>query len=196
MAFGKSGVNLVFALVVSVLALTAAISIYVNSGRQVIQPSATKGSPNNALPENHPDIDISQKLAALNQMSAKDPKNPEYQIQIANLYYDLGQYEKAADYYQRGLRLRPGDPNAETDLAVCMHYLGQDDKALKTLDKVLKYSPGFAEAMFNKGIILISGKKDIKAGISVWEDLLRTNPDFPRRSELEERINNLKRSIR
>lgn len=195
MAFSKISVNLIFALVVSVLALTAATFIYINFGRPAIQPAAMKRSSDNPLPESHPDIDVAQKLAALNQMSARDPENPEYPIQIANLYYDLGQYDRAADYYQRGLNLRSGDPNAETDLAVCMHYLGQDDKALETLDRVLKYSPGFSQALFNKGIILISGKKDIKSGISVWEELLRTNPDFPQKAELEQRINKLKGSI-
>jgi tetratricopeptide (TPR) repeat protein len=196
MALGKSGVNFAFACIVIALALTAAASLYVNSGRPAIQPSATGSSPGNQLPENHPDIDISQKITALNQMIAGDPKNPQHQTQIANLYYDIGQYETAADHYRQSLNLRPEDPNVETDLAVCLHYLGQDDNALQTLDKVLAYSPGFSQALYNKGTILISGKKDVKAGISAWEELLRTNPDFPQKAELEQKIYQLKGSIR
>jgi tetratricopeptide (TPR) repeat protein len=129
-------------------------------------------------------------------MSAGDPQNPEYLTQIANLYYDIGQYDKSVDFYQRSLVLRPQDPNVETDLAACFHYLGQDDKALETLDRVLKYSPGFAQAMFNKGIVLIGGKKDIEGGIRVWEDLLRDNPNYPQKAELEQRINRLKGAIK
>jgi len=196
MALGRSGMNLAFACIVIMLALTAAVSIYVNSGRPAIQPSATVSSPDNPLPENHPDIDISPKIAALNQMIAKDPKNPEHQTQIANLYYDIGQYEIAADHYRQSLSLRPEDPNVETDLAICLYYLGQNDNALETLDKVLAYSPGFSQALLNKGIILISGKKDVKAGIRIWEELLRTNPGFPQKAELEQRISQLKGSSR
>ena len=195
MALGKSGVNLAFSVIVLVLALTAATSIYFHSSRTANQPAVMKRAPDNPLPENHPNIDAVQRLAALDQMSAKDPKNPEFQTQIANLYYDLGQYEKAAEFYRRSLNLRPEEPDAETDLAICLHYLGQDDKALETLDRVLKYSPGFTQALFNKGAILISGKKDIKTGIEVWEELLRTNPDYPQKADLEQRISNLKRSI-
>ena len=77
---------------------------------------------------------------------------------------------------------------------MCLHYIGQSDKALETLDAVLGYSPGFAQAMFNKGIILANAKKDTKGAIRIWEDLLRSNPDYPQRSELEQRIRQLKGS--
>ena len=146
------------------------------------------------MPANNPPIDAAERLAALEKMSAQDPQNPDHQTQVANLYYDLGQYEKAADFYERSLKLRPKDPNAETDLAVCLHYIGQSDKALETLDAVLGYSPGFVQAMFNKGVILASAKKDTKGAINIWEDLLRSNPNYPQRSELEQRIRQLKGS--
>lgn len=159
-----------------------------------LAPAVPSGS--TSLPANHPNIDISKQVAELSEMTARDPQNPQFQTQIANLYFDTGQYDKASGYYQRSLALRPGDPNVETDLAVCLHYSGQDDKALETLDKVLSYSPNFSQALFNKGVILINAKNDIKAGIRVWEDLLRTDPDFARKAELEQRINKLKESIR
>jgi tetratricopeptide (TPR) repeat protein len=196
MALNKFGVNIVFAFVVSALALTSATFMVINSSRQGVQPAASRGVSDNSLPENHPPIDTEKRLAALKKMSAGDPQNPDYQTQIANLYYDIGQYDKSVDFYQRSLVLRPRDPNVETDLAACFHYLGQDDKALETLDRVLKYSPGFAQAMFNKGIVLIGGKKDIEGGIRVWEDLLRDNPNYPQKAELEQRINQLKGAIK
>jgi len=108
----------------------------------------------------------------------------------------MRQYDKAVAYYQQSLDLQPQNPNVETDLAACFHYLGQYDKSLEILNKVLGYRPGFPEAMFNKGIVLISGKKDVKGGISVWEDLLRLNPDYPRRAELQQNIDQLKSSLK
>jgi tetratricopeptide (TPR) repeat protein len=177
-----------------VLALTAFTFVYLNSDQRDITPAETRKSPEGTMPVNNPPIDAAERLAALEKMSAQDPKNPDLQTQVANLYYDLGQFEKAAVFYERSLKLRPKDRNAETDLAVCLHYMGQSDKALETLDAVLRYSPGFAQAMFNKGIILANAKKDTKGAISIWEDLLRSNPDYPQRSELEQRIRQLKGS--
>jgi tetratricopeptide (TPR) repeat protein len=195
MVLSKFAINLVFASVVVALALTASTFVYLNSGGKAMAPAEIRRSPESSLPENHPPVDAAEKLAALEQMSAKDPQNPDHQTQVANLYYDLGQYEKAADFYERSLKLRPKDPNVETDLAVCFHYLGQNDKALETLNEVLGYSPGFAQAMFNKGVVLASAKKDVKGAIIIWEDLLRSNPDYPQRSELEQRIHQLKGSV-
>jgi tetratricopeptide (TPR) repeat protein len=195
MALSRSTINIIFACAVIALALVAGGFVYLHSDRPGAAPSETPNPTDNTLPETHPPVDAAERLAALEQMSAKDPQNPDHQTQVANLYYDLGQYEKAADFYERSLKLRPKDPNVETDLAVCYHYLGRSDKALETLDKVLGYSPGFAQAMFNKGVILANAKKDAKGAIIIWEELLRSNPDYPQRPELEKRIRQLKGSM-
>jgi len=191
----KSGLNIIFALIVAGLLITAASFIYLNSGLEMRRSSPEAGS---NQPSGNPDSNetIGKQLSALEQMSSREPQNPGYPAQIANIYYDAGDYQKAIGYYQRSLDLRPKDPNIETDLATCFHYLGQHDRALEILNKVLEYSPGFPQALFNKGIVLVNGKNDVRAGIEVWEDLLRLNPDFPKRAEVEQRINQLKASIR
>jgi cytochrome c-type biogenesis protein CcmH/NrfG len=187
--------NLLFAWVVGLLGAVAVTFMYLNSDRHVIQEAAVS-EPSSILPENHPPTDMASGLAALEQMSLKDPQNAEYKTQIANTYYDLGQYQKAVSAYQESLNLRPQDPNVETDLATCFHYLGQHDKALELLNKVLEYQPDFPKAMFNKGIVLVAGKNDIRAGITVWENLLLSDPTFPKRAELEQRIRQLKASLK
>ncbi len=196
MAYGKSSVNIVFACLVLFLVLTAAASFYSNMQRPGMQPASADRSSTDQMPENHPNIDVTRQIAELNRLIAGDPQNPEYRAQIGNLYFDMGQYETAAEHYRQSMALRPGNPNVETDLAVCMHYLGQDDKALEILENVLSYSPGFAQAMFNKGVILIHGKKDIQGGIRIWEDLLRTHPDFAQKTDLQQKIDQFRGAVR
>jgi tetratricopeptide (TPR) repeat protein len=128
--------------------------------------------------------------------NSKQPENPDYLKQMGNRYYDLGQYEKAVDFYRQSLSIRPRDPSVETDLATCYHNLNQEDKALEILNKVLEYSPGFSQAMFNKGIVLIYGKKNTIDGIKVWEDLLQSDPNFQHKAEIEEKIRQLRGSSR
>jgi tetratricopeptide (TPR) repeat protein len=189
MAMSRNSVNVVFGIVTAALGITAGTAIYQRSIQPEIQHQHAAEPP---LPEKHPPVDFANRIPALEQLAARSPQNPDYPAQIANLYYDLGQYDKAAEYYQKSLNLRPQDPNVETDLATCLHYLGQEDRALEVLDRVLSYSPRFVQAKFNKGIVLIEGKKDVKGGIAVWEDLLRSEPAYSQRAELEQRIQQLK----
>jgi tetratricopeptide (TPR) repeat protein len=195
----RERVNLVLAALM--IGLGAWTIYYLASDRSqppVIQPRDASGLPANhpPLPENHPPIDYAKDLLALEQMSRSDPENPEYKTKIGNLYYDAGDYEKAAEAYRQSLELKPQNARVETDLAACLHYLGNHDKALELLDHVLQYAPSFAQALFNKGVVLHSGKKDVNGAIAVWEQLLRSNPDLPQRAALEQRINQLKSGSR
>lgn len=158
--------------------------------RPPAESSLPPGHPN--LPENHPPLDYAKDLLALEEMSRNDPKNADYKTRIGNIYFDTGQYQKASEAYQQSLALRPNVPEVETDLATSLHYLGQHDRALELLDKVLGYRPDFPQALFNKGVVLQSGKKDTNGAVEAWERLLRTNPGLPQRAQLEERIKQLK----
>ncbi len=194
MAGNRHYVNIVFSAAVLVLSLTAFIFAYRNLRQPPPLTDSRASLPAEPAPNSQPDIDAPKRIEALERLSAGDPRNPEYLTQIANSYFDLGDYEKAAEVYQRSLEIQPGNANAETDLATCLHYLGRQDQALEILDKVLQNSPNFPEALFNKGIVLAWGKKDAKGGIAVWEELLRSDPAFAQKVGLEEKIRRLKAS--
>ncbi|HYK90060.1 MAG TPA: tetratricopeptide repeat protein [Acidobacteriota bacterium] len=186
--------NWIFALVVIALAGVALVSMYVNMDRPVVQDVAAPDPESVSVPQNHPPLDAANRLAEVEKLSAADPQNAEYKTQIGNTYYDLGQYQKAVDAYQASLKLRPEDPAVETDLANCFHFLGQEDQALELLNKVLQHRPDYPQALFNKGLVLIDGKHDAAGGIAAWEYLLKSNPGYPRRAEVEEKIRALRSS--
>jgi tetratricopeptide (TPR) repeat protein len=188
MPLSKFRINVIFAVVMALALGAAAVSSKKYFSSRIKAPDSSSAQ----LPKNHPPIDLSKELAGLEKLSAKDPQNADYLTQIGNIYYDMSQYAKAVDYYIKSLDIRPRDPNVETDLAACFHYLGQQDKSLEILDKVLSYNPNFAEAMFNKGIVLIRGKGDSKGGIAIWENMLRLHPDYPRKTEIQQSIDQLK----
>jgi cytochrome c-type biogenesis protein CcmH/NrfG len=189
----KAYINLIFGTVILALGVVAAASMYTGRGRPVIHESpAPVPAEETRLPENHPPMDLSNRLMALEDMSRKEPGNAAYRVEVGNVYYDMGQYQKAAAAYEEALKLKPQDPNVETDLATCYYNLGEHDRALRILDAVLQYRPDFPMAMFNKGIVLQTGKNDSRGAIAVWEALLRANPDFPRRAALEQRIREAK----
>jgi tetratricopeptide (TPR) repeat protein len=188
--------NLIFGSLVAVLAGTVVLSMYLNRDLPVIREASRQDFAGGNLPDNHPPIDGSNRVAALEQLSRENPQNADYKLQIGNAYYDMGQYEKAIAAYQETLRLKPDDPSVETDLATCYHYLGQHDRALELLNGVLEDHPGFPQALFNKGVILQSGKNDPSGAIAAWEALLRAEPNFRQKADLERRIAELKSTLR
>lgn len=191
MTLKSLGTHIAFGALTATLGLVAGMTLYRNADRP-----ETKAVAGGELPHNHPATDdASGRIETLRQMVAQSPENAEYRTQLGNIYYDIGDYQKAAEQYQQSLRLRPRNPSVETDLATCLHYMGQNDKSLEILDKVLEYSPGFDQAMINKGIVLSEGKKDVRGGIAVWEEFLRIRPEYRQRAELERRISTLKSSL-
>ena len=179
---------MMFGIALAALAGTAATALYLNQGQPSIQEAAASGASASRLPQDHPPLELLNRLNELEQLSLADPQNAEYHTAIGNIYYDLGRYQNALDAYEQSLKLKPMNPGVSTDAATCYHNIGQDDKAIALLDEVLQFSPNFSQALYNKGVILINGKRDTAAGIAVWEELLRTNPNFPQRAELEAQI--------
>jgi tetratricopeptide (TPR) repeat protein len=193
MSSSKLSINLLFGSLAVLLALVAIYSMVIQSENHPIfvQEPANSGQPNN--PSAGP---ASGQLAELERLTAAHPENAEYQTQLANLYYDAAQYDKASVHYLESLKIHPLNPPVATDLATCYHYLGQNDKALEILNQVLKSNPDFSQAKFNKGIVLINGLNDIKNGLSIWKDLLKSDPNFSQREDLEKRIRSLESSNR
>jgi len=190
-------VNLLFGGIVLLLgAIPLVYWLYFHEVSPEVRPAAERPPAQPQLPEGHPPLEYSKELVALEQMSRSDPQNAGYKTRIGNIYYDMGQYQKAIDAYQQSLALRSQNPEVETDMAAAYHYLGQHDKALQILEGVLSYRPHFPQALFNKGIVLHSGKNDVRGAIAAWEELLRTNPDLPYRAKLEQQISQLKSAER
>jgi tetratricopeptide (TPR) repeat protein len=196
MAAPPRNLNLVFGTAMALLAGCIGAFFYTTSGQPSVGPAAARSAAGGRanLPENHPSIESGQELMVLEEMSRKAPDNADYKTRIGNIYSDMGQYRKAIDAYSASLAIRPNEASVETDMATCFHQLGQHDKALEILEKVLRYQPNFTQALLNKGVVLYAGKNDRRGAIAVWEELLRTNPNLPQRSELEARINQLKSS--
>ncbi|MEJ2110817.1 MAG: tetratricopeptide repeat protein [Acidobacteriota bacterium] len=187
--------NIIFAVISIGLLVVAALAV-IKTEKPIMHSSAQNAPTKTAIPEPQPPLENSQVPAELIRKSAENPEDAGIQAQIGNQYYDQENYAKAADFYQKSLDLSPQNPPVETDLATCLYNLGRYDEALEHLDHVLEYAPGFSQALYNKGIVLIHGKGDVDGGIQVWEQLLLTDMEPARREELQRNIQQLKSSAR
>jgi cytochrome c-type biogenesis protein CcmH/NrfG len=121
-----------------------------------------------------------------------NPLDAQLLTQIGNTYYDNGDFAKAIEYYGRALTVNPKDGDVRTDMGTAYFYSGNADKAIEQFNTVLKANPNHANALFNMGIVRWEGKKDPQGAIAAWEELLKKNPEYPRRQEVQDLIQRAK----
>jgi cytochrome c-type biogenesis protein CcmH/NrfG len=120
------------------------------------------------------------------QQLKTNPLDSQLLTQIGNTYYDNGDFTKAIEYYGRALTVNPKDSEVRTDMGTAYFYSGNADKAIEQFTTVLKGNPNHANALFNMGIVRWEGKKDPKGAIAAWEELLKRNPDYPKREQVKD----------
>jgi|SRR5271169_2847821 len=114
-----------------------------------------------------------------------NPKDADTLIQLGNLYYDGKAYTQAIEYYNKALEMNPKNPDVITDLGTAYWYAGDPDKAINEFQKSLAIRPNNANTLFNLGIVKWQGKKDPAGAVVAWEQLLKNNPDYPQKDQVQ-----------
>ncbi len=117
----------------------------------------------------------------------KNPNDAILLARIGDTYSSGRHFEIAQEYYRRSVAAKP-DPGALTRLATAYYYSGNADQAISTLNQALQQDPKYADALFNLGMVEWQAKSDPKAAIAAWQRLLKTNPNHPKRAEVEQVI--------
>jgi tetratricopeptide (TPR) repeat protein len=119
------------------------------------------------------------KVQSLLTIIKSDPKNTAAHVQLANTYFDAERYPDAIKWYEEALKLDPNNPDASTDLGVSYYYSGRTDDALKQFENSLKINPKHAKTLFNKGIVLAFGKRDLQGATDAWQQVVQLAPGTP-----------------
>jgi cytochrome c-type biogenesis protein CcmH/NrfG len=131
---------------------------------------------------------LERAAAPLLEALKQNPNDFDSLARLGNLYYDGKQFPEAIKYYERALKIRPDNPDVRTDLGTAYWYTGDPDTALTELQKSLKIRPDHAGTLFNLGVVKWQGKMDPAGAAKAWEELLKRNPDYPQKQQVEEFI--------
>jgi len=150
--------------------------------------SARPGQSQQDQPDPAMQAALAQAAAPLLETVNKDPKDFDSLVKLGNLYYDGKQFPSAIQYYERALAIHPENPDVRTDMGTAYWYTGDAEKALAAMETSLKYRPGHPQTLFNLGWVRWQGKQDPKGAIEAWQELLKANPDYPQRQQVEQYI--------
>lgn len=135
---------------------------------------------------------LDQAVAPLLATLKANPNDFSTLVQVGNLYYDGKQYPEAINYYQQAVKSQPDNPDLLTDLGTALWYIGDADGAIAEFQTALKYRPDHPGTLFNLGIVRWQGKLDPKGAVQAWEQLLKTNPNYPQKQQVQEFIERAK----
>jgi cytochrome c-type biogenesis protein CcmH/NrfG len=116
-----------------------------------------------------------------------NPNDAEVLAEIGRTYLLAHEFETAIGYYERSVKIKP-DPRVLTTLGGAYHYMHADDKAMESWNRALQIDPTCADALFNVGMVKWQSQGDVNGAIAAWEQLLKTNPDHPQRTQVEQLI--------
>ena len=128
------------------------------------------------LPEGHPPIDPATVIKQLEDLVARNPKDPTLPLKLGNYFSDQRQYLQAIPWYLRTLELNPKNINARTDLGTAYFYTGRPQDTLREYRRSLEIDPGHENTLVNTILINLESSHDLAAAQQAWDQLRRAHP--------------------
>jgi cytochrome c-type biogenesis protein CcmH len=135
---------------------------------------------------------LDQSVTPLLATLKTSPDDFDTIMKVANLYYDAQQFPEAVKYYRLAVKNQPKNPDLLTDLGTSLWYTGDADAAIAEFQTALKYRPDHPGTLFNLGVVRWQGKMDPEGAAQAWEELLRRNPNYPQKQQIQEYIDKAK----
>ncbi len=146
------------------------------------------------LPEGHPPVDetaLKSRIAEQQEILKKDPENQEATVALANLNFDLKNYQEAIRFYEKALQRDSSNISLITDLGSSHMWMGNYDKAVELYNKSLSIDPKHMQTLMNMGIVKMS-MGDRAAAAEMWEKVLTYYPNHPEADMLKQAVAKLR----
>jgi tetratricopeptide (TPR) repeat protein len=122
--------------------------------------------------------DYDGAITMLEDVLAKDPKDPNALYLIGMSYSKKQMYTEAIEALIQVVKLAPNFPPAQFELAICYQDKGDTDAALEHYRKTLELDPNNPDAAYNAGLILFE-QNQVDEALALFEKALSLRSDDP-----------------
>jgi Tfp pilus assembly protein PilF len=130
-------------------------------------------------------------MADIQRLKAQVEQNPndaDAILALANLNYDIRNWARAKELYERYLKLRPAQPDVLTDLGVSLRGLGQFQDAMARFEEAQRLQAGHWQSLYNEVVVLAFDLKDMPRANAVLGKLRALQPDNPEVTRLADEV--------
>jgi cytochrome c-type biogenesis protein CcmH/NrfG len=118
-----------------------------------------------------------QQLADLQACVANNPNNLQCMLDLANLYYDLGQYPQAQTAFEAAVKLDPHNVGAIVKLAGSYIRQTKFDEAVTTLEQAVELQPNSPELRLLLGLSLSRlDPPQTDRAVAEWRQVISLDP--------------------
>jgi len=128
------------------------------------------------------------EIQRLRDAVEKNPNDADSMLQLANLNYDIKNWQRATELYERYLKLRPENADVLTDLGVTLREQGKAQDALKRFQRASQINPQHWQSRFNQAVVMGLDLQDFDGATRVLAELRTLQPDNPSINELATEI--------
>jgi Tfp pilus assembly protein PilF len=128
------------------------------------------------------------EISRLKEQVAKNPNDADAVLTLANLNYDIRNWQRSKELYEQYLKLRPAQPDVLTDLGVSLRGLGDFQGAMERFEQAQKLQVGHWQSLYNEVVVLAFDLKDMPRASSVLAKLKQLQPDNPEVTRLAEEV--------
>ena len=127
-------------------------------------------------------------LEFFEQRVEEHPDDLAARLDLAHRYLDAGMIEESLAEYAVALELDPDDAEAHAHVGIILYLSERPREALDSVDRALVTDPGYPEALFFRGVILLRGLDRPDPAIDALERYLDAAPFGAERGSAEELI--------
>lgn len=134
-------------------------------------------------------------LAFFEQRVDDHPDDLAARLDLAHRYLDARMIEESLAEYAVALELDPDDAEAHAHVGIILYLSERPQEALESVDRALGTDPGYPEALFFRGVILLQGLDRPQEAIAAFERYLTAAPFGAERGSAEELIAEAERAL-